>query len=379
MALRPRPEAERFRSAASQHRERAMRELTSSELRVRAIALGLPACVALLVGCGEGRPICRSGADCASGVCQSDGRCEPVSREDAAVEDAFSETTEDAAESDAYIPPGTDAYVDPDQDAGTEEPDAFMVDAARRDVGPIDASSGFCSQNHDGVIERHEVGFIVGASLTMRAATATPVDLTGTTSGGMRHWDFSGPMSNDEDVMLGALPVTGAWYASMFPTASYAARLSVTSENLGVFEVQDGQLLLLGVVSPTDSGIFSRTNLTYDPPVPVLRFPLREGDTWTVRSIASGRAMGSVAAVTENYTFTVDARGALRTPFVSEDFDVLRVRSDLSRTSLGFPIASVRSFAFITECYGTIANVSSQDGETDIEFSTAAEVRRLAP
>jgi hypothetical protein len=37
------------------------------------------------------------------------------------------------------------------------------------------------------------------------------------------------------------------------------------------------------------------------------------------------------------------------------------------------------SHAFVTECYGTVATVNSQDNETTVDFTDAAEVRRIAP
>ena len=35
--------------------------------------------------------------------------------------------------------------------------------------------------------------------------------------------------------------------------------------------------------------------------------------------------------------------------------------------------------AFVGECIGTVATIVSQDNESDVEFDTASEVRRLAP
>jgi hypothetical protein len=39
----------------------------------------------------------------------------------------------------------------------------------------------------------------------------------------------------------------------------------------------------------------------------------------------------------------------------------------------------VQSHAFVSECFGVVANVMSQDQETATDFSNVAELRRLAP
>ena len=59
-------------------------------------------------------------------------------------------------------------------------------------------------------------------------------------------------------------------------------------------------------------------------------------------------------------------------------FEVLRVRTELERT-VGLLTTTVRTFAFVSECFGTVATVTSEDDEDQVEFSRAAEVRRLAP
>ena len=38
---------------------------------------------------------------------------------------------------------------------------------------------------------------------------------------------------------------------------------------------------------------------------------------------------------------------------------------------------TTRQFLFVAECFGTVATVISQENETEIEFSRAAELRRL--
>ena len=310
-------------------------------------AAGVQALLAVLVvsGCADAsRTSCRVGADCASGICLGSGMC--------------------ARPSDAG---GTDAGTE--LDARIEADGGLDTDAAMPDGG-----GRVCSPDRDGTIARAEVPLSAGLHATFRVAEDAPVDLVGTSSGGTRRWDLSGALGGDSDTRIDLVPVTGAWYAPDFPGASYAARLSASEDLLGVFEITSDALLLRGVVSPDDG--LSRTRLTYDPPVPVLRFPLREGDSWSATSSVTGLALGVASFYSETYASQVDAAGELATPFGS--FPVLRVRTVLDRT-VGVVTTRTRTFAFVSECFGTVATVTSDPGETAVEFTRASELRRLAP
>ena len=290
--------------------------------------------VVLSAACaGTQDDVCRVGADCASGVCLADGSCQPV-------------------DGDVDASPGPDSGEPPDGDGGTAA----------------------CHPNHDSAITRDEVTTRAGLSATFRVALDTPVDTAGELQGdGSRVWDLAGELTDDSDVVVELSPVDGAWFADTFPTGDYAARLSQTEELLGVFQSTDDALLLLGVVSP-NAGV-SRTELVYDPPVEVLRFPLTTTSTWSTDTVVSGLAQGIAAYYSEEYDSQVDAVGELATPYGS--FPVLRVRVALRRVVGAVPV-TVRSFMFVSECFGTVATISSEDYETDVEFTQAAEVRRLS-
>ena len=78
----------------------------------------------------------------------------------------------------------------------------------------------------------------------------------------------------------------------------------------------------------------------------------------------------------ESYTMQVDRRGTAKTPFA--EFDVLRVRTTMVRSFNTVPSVTIRSFNWNTECFGTVATVSSTDNESSTEFTSASEVRRLS-
>lgn len=259
-----------------------------------------------------------------------------------------------------------------DGTCGPQEIDGGVTEDSGVDAPP----SGVCTPNHDGSITQAELPLMAGKMARFRVATDATFDTAGTPDGGgARRWDLTGALANDADQTLALGSPAGTWWEATFPTASYAAKLSAGSELLGVFHVDANGLTLLGVVSPSAGS--TRTELEYDPPAKILELPLAEGDTWSSTSTVSGVASGIVSAYTETYASTVDKVGTMKTPY--GEFPVVRVATDLDRTSFGAPIASTRSFAWMAECFGSVANVSSQDFESAAEFNDPAEVRRIAP
>ncbi len=287
-------------------------------------------CSALIAGCGTTAELCVRDSECESGFCRADGTCGP------------------ASDSDAMPPDGM----------------------------PGDGQTALCTPDHDGSITRAELPLVAGKQANFRIATDATFDTAGTASGnGTRSWNLDLALANDADHEIALLAPTGQWWEASFPTASYAVRLAEGSDLLGVFRVTDTALTLLGVVSP-DPGTF-RTELEYDPPATILELPVAASDAWTSTSTVSGTAQGAITAYTEKYDATVDVTGTMTTPY--GEFPVIRVATDLDRTSLGTPIASTRSFAWMAECFGSVANVTSQSFESSQEFDDPAEVRRLAP
>jgi hypothetical protein len=306
--------------------------------RARLLFLALPA-VALAVACSSGSggtTACRYGADCASGVCRSDGTCAP----------------------DDPPPPG---------DAGTTPSDDAQ---ASKDAGPLPG----CVPNRDGQITAAEVPLRAGLKATFRAASNVTVDTKGVAQGdGSRVWDLSVALPGDHARVVETLDPKGAWWAPSFSGATYASKLSEASDLLGVFEVGSA-LSLRGVVSPMDG--LTKTNVAHNGPAVILQFPLKEGAAWTTTSNVQGLSGGIATFYTEQYASQVDAHGAIKTPFGT--FDVLRVRTTLTRTVGAIPTVT-RSFTFVTECYGTVATITSQPNEVAAEFTQASELSRLAP
>lgn len=303
-------------------------------LRRSKIGLAALAASALMaIGCaGSDAATCQTGSECESGVCLADRTCLPVEEVDAG--------------------PGS------------------------ADANGSDGSMANCTPNHDGVIDRDEAPLAPGRMATFRVALDVPVDTVGQpgSTAGERTWDFSVAMSGDSDVTSKLEPISGAWFESSFTGASYYTRLSESEDLLGVFELTDTALTLRGVVSP-EAGV-ARTELVYDPPITVMPFPMSRASSWDETTTISGVARGVAAFYTERYQSSVDANGDLATPYGT--FPVLRVRTELTRT-VGAVVTTNRSFLFVSECFTTVASVTSRDYESTVEFDQAAEVRRLAP
>ena len=82
-------------------------------------------------------------------------------------------------------------------------------------------------------------------------------------------------------------------------------------------------------------------------------------------------------AYTEKYESRVDQVGTMKTPY--GEFPVLRVATDLTRTSGFTTLLTKRTFSWVAECFGPVATAASQDFANGAEFTDNAEIRRIAP
>jgi hypothetical protein len=316
----------------------------------RSIAVAL-VLVALPVGgaCSNTTTECTVGADCASGVCESNGKCAPPS----------------TTHHDGGVTVGPDAQVQ----------EAQAGDAPEPETGAGGEGGAGCMPNHDGTITRQEVPMFAGLHANFVIAENVAVDSAGTMNpDGSRSWDFSGMLAGDHTVVTTTDVPQGQWFSQQFTTATYTTKLSDTSTLLGAFQATGQSLLLQGVASPTSGP--QQTEVSYMPGAEILGFPMMMGSTWTSTSNVTGTDQGVQVLYTEKYASTVDAHGTLKVPYGT--FDVLRVQTTLTRT-VGAVVTVTQSLAFIAECFGPVATLTSQSDETNTQFSNAAEAQRLTP
>lgn len=264
-------------------------------------------------------------------------------------------------------------------DAGGELGDggAALADGGVADAGGDGGAA--CRPDGDGVLQAREVPFVVGATasfVTNQDGTVAENINTGGRDGGagLRIWDFSAAHPQDHRVLDEVQSPAGKWWSSAYPAATFAVLIDRVTGLLGVYAHSASALRLLGTVS-TEA---NRTNVRLDPAVDVLRFPLSVGQSWQVTSTGAGFFNFTPLTNTNVYRFSVDARGEVWTP--AARFPSLRLRMDLEQSiPLTLFRRSSRTFVFLSECWGTVARVTSVDDDVAMELTRASEYRRLAP
>lgn len=257
----------------------------------------------------------------------------------------------------------------PQQDSGVTDVPVVPVD---RPPPP----DGACLPNRDGVITRAEFPGVVGASalylVNRDGVTVEGVSTEGAVVEGTRRWDFSARRADDQPVLDEVLSPQGRWWSGQYADATFAAVIDRGSNLLGVYRLGPDALELLATVSTTAN----QTNLRFDPPVAVLRFPLRVGARWEQSVNGSGTVNFTPLVNVTRYVTTVDAAGEVWTP--AARFPALRVNTTLDQS---IPLTvfrrSLRTYAFVTECGGLVARVASVENDTQENFTRASEYRRL--
>ncbi len=244
-----------------------------------------------------------------------------------------------------------------------------------------------CLPQNDGILRREAFDVETGLEIPYRLAFDVDVDTAGEVVDDELHWDLSDDFNGDTTESLALDDPADYWFGDDHPTATYTTPLSAAEEELGIFHLGDDGLYLQGVASPDDEG-FSTTELVHEPAIPIIAFPLEEGDSWTTTADVSGTYDGySISSGTETYTSTVDGHGQLETPFGT--FTVWRINTYLEQ-SYTFTLNPWFSFSqdtrihtFVAECAGTVARIRSRVDGADVdadapEFDVASEVMRLA-
>ncbi len=240
-----------------------------------------------------------------------------------------------------------------------------------------------CTIVDDGEISKEELPFNLGVSaLYVRNTPGTLVNFSPDGREGSensRSWDFStGPGDSGSPVTL--LDPAAVAQASLFPDATHASPLLVeTPSLLGVYQVKDDGVYLLGVTTAEAIAPASEWRVVYDSPVPVLKFPLREGDAWEHRATFRDARVGGIPENgVEEYRFSVDASGSVTLPNDITQEGVLRIRVELIRTlaiASGSSTSTVHQLLWMGPCSGELARVVGSDPS----FSQVSELRRLIP
>jgi hypothetical protein len=235
-----------------------------------------------------------------------------------------------------------------------------------------------CLPDLDGRIDADELEPRTGVAVTYLVAGGAAVDLAGhVTASGRREWDFTAAASGERAVSVTAEPLGAQWFAGEFPAGQLAVPLDADATTYGVYRADGAALWLLGVAS-ADGTPGTRTLLVYRPEIALVRFPLEDGASWTsTGEITGGTISGQPYAGSDTYEVRVDGAGQMLLPDLTFA-QALRVRTRVTLApSAGAPVTR-RQTSFYFECFGEVARATSANGETNDDFTTAAELRRLS-
>ncbi|MCB9640771.1 MAG: hypothetical protein H6727_17890 [Myxococcales bacterium] len=257
----------------------------------------------------------------------------------------------------------------PDGGGNTEKTTTLPEDPPERCVG-----------NNDGIIDFKEVAFVIGASVSVlrnKSGSTVEVNQVGARdTDGTLIWDFRKLALDQKDAVQTVDP-TGKWFLTEFPDATLLIPTryqGFTGTSYQVLRKTEADLLLDGIASDLEKPEAENILLKYETPVPLLRFPLRDGREWIVVSKAKGSIAGQPITSTDTYQFRVAGRGVLKLPDI-EFQNALRVEIFVQQRLLGGNSRTLYQILYMNECYGEVARIESVENEKDPSFTQAALAR----
>lgn len=238
-----------------------------------------------------------------------------------------------------------------------------------------------CIPNLDGQIEMSELmpafGTPVNVLVNPVGETRT-VDLVGQDAGdGTRIWDFGADYATDRVTQPVASQLGVWWFASSFPADAFVVPYDPGATVQGVYRIDANGFYLLGLASSEMDPAEGRTLLVYTTPIVIMQLPLVPGASWlSVGEITGGTLRGLPYAGMDTYASSVVASGQIVLPSLTFT-QAMRVSTAVTVSpAAGAPLVR-RQSSFVFECFGEVARATSQDGETNDDFTTAAELRRF--
>lgn len=237
-----------------------------------------------------------------------------------------------------------------------------------------------CVPNLDGQIDSSEMAARVDTPvryLVSPQGEHRPVDLGGRPRGEQFVWDWSDEMPSDQLAVIEAGDLADKWYADRFPGGQFVAPFDLGGRTEAIYSRTDSALRLHGIASTQQDPPEGQTLMVYDTPVELYRFPLKPGNDWvSVGEVQNAKVRGLPYAGRDIYEVKVDAMGELALPSFTFE-QVHKVHTKVTLQPAAGESQTTRQVSFLFECFGEIARATSQEGETDENFGTAAEIRRL--
>ncbi len=245
-------------------------------------------------------------------------------------------------------------------------------------------SPSTCVPNLDGQIDAAELTALYGVAASYRVSPAgltRSIDIAGSIDAeGHRVWDWSARNNDDQIAKISAQTLGSQWYAPSFPEGQFVVPFDAGDQIEAIYKKDNNGLFLLGLASHDQAPAQGKTLLPYDQPIAALRFPLAVGKTWTTTAkTQAGKGMyhGIPFASSDTYAVSVDAAGRLELPDLTVT-QALRVRTQVTIVPVAGLTTTQRQVSMMFECLGEVARAVSQSNESQQDFQTASEVRRLA-
>ncbi|MBN4059254.1 hypothetical protein JYT22_01220 [Endomicrobium sp. AH-315-J14] len=250
----------------------------------------------------------------------------------------------------------------------------------RDDYEAADIEPLSCVPNLDGRIDNTEIAAAIGVPvrfLVSPAGTERDIDVVGDDEGEGRLWDMAVDYADDQQVTIVPAKVTDRWYQGSFPPDAFVTLFDPGGSIESVGRLDDEALWVLGLASTEENPPEGKTLIVYQQPVAVLRFPIEPGVSFVSKGdVSNGMIRGLPYAGMDTYEVEVDAVGQLDLPQLTFT-QVHRVRQHVTvRPAVG-AVTTQRRVSWFSECFAEVARIISLPGESEPDFSTAAEVWRL--
>ncbi len=264
-----------------------------------------------------------------------------------------------------------------------KSPTEKTVDAGSGETAAPKETGPQCKGNNDGIIESKEVTYAVGVTVNIRRnkpGTIVSVNQVGNVNDkGIRVWDFREAQATTHDTIKTVSP-TGKWFVSKFPQANLLVPVPFKGINNQVFQIlryTNDQLFLEGIASDKEKPEQDKVFLPYNTPIPLLKFPLRDGDEWVVSAKTQGNVGTLPVASTDTYQIRVAGRGTVKLPDIQFN-NTLRIVIKVRQRFLGGQTRQRYQVLYFHECFGEIARAESKDNETKETFNRATLLRFLS-
>ncbi len=238
-----------------------------------------------------------------------------------------------------------------------------------------------CVPNLDGRIDASEAQPAIGTRISYLVSPAgaeRPVDVAGIDLGdGRLRWDFATDFADDQAAQVIPTGIQGKWYQASFPPDAFVTPFDAAGSVENVVRHDEKGLTLLGVASREEAPAEGKTLLVYDPPVELLRFPIEAGGSFvSAGSITNGTLRGLPYAGKDTYEVTADGVGEAVLPSLTFT-QAHRVRTKVTVAPAVGASTSRRQVSLFFECFAEVVRATSKADESELDFATAAELRRI--